>query len=91
MRRFCYILLWFLLCSLVLKAQYGNTVYVRGYVLDESQHAVELVTIFENSQLVGAISNASGYYELQLQRSDTLRVTYSCIGYETVEKVFGGN
>ena len=71
------------LCSFV-EAQ--KKVYVRGYVLDEKQQAVELATVFERNQLQGTTSNSSGFYELMLEKSDTFCLTFSCIGHQSVEK-----
>ncbi|MBO5850435.1 MAG: carboxypeptidase-like regulatory domain-containing protein, partial [Paludibacteraceae bacterium] len=71
------------LCSFV-EAQ--KKVYVRGYVLDEKQQAVELATVFEQNQLQGTTSNSSGFYELMLEKSDTFCLTFSCIGHQSVEK-----
>ncbi len=71
------------ICSL-LEAQ--KKVYVRGYILDENQQAVELATVLEQNQLQGTTSNANGFYELMLEKSDTFFITFSCIGYQSVEK-----
>ena len=61
------------LCSFI-EAQ--KKVYVRGYVLDEKQQAVELATVFERNQLQGTTSNSSGFYELMLEKSDTFCLTF---------------
>ena len=71
------------ICSL-LEAQ--KKVYVRGYILDENQQAVELATVLERNQLQGTTSNSNGFYELMLEKSDTFFISFSCIGYQSVEK-----
>ena len=81
-------ILFFSLCYVLSQAQYNPKVYVRGYVLNETQQAVEMVNIFEHTQTEGTTTNENGYYELALQKADTFKITFSCIGYKSVEKTF---
>lgn len=79
-----FVIICILFLFLLVEAQ--KKVYVRGYILDEKQQAVELATVFERNQIQGTTSNTSGFYELILEESDTFLISFSCIGYQSVEK-----
>ncbi len=65
-----------------------SKIYVRGYVLDENNHAVEYVTIQVRGTGNGAISNDQGFYEISTEKSDTIHLLFSCIGYQSLEYNF---
>ncbi len=69
-----------LCCSLSAKR-----IYLRGYVLDETQHAIELANVQIKGTDQGTSTNEQGFYELRAEVTDSFTVVFSCIGYETGE------
>ena len=67
-------------------AQHNSKIYIRGYVLNKAQQAIDMANIFETIQLEGVTTNEKGYYEIALQKADSFNITFSCIGYKSVEK-----
>ncbi|MDO4191378.1 MAG: TonB-dependent receptor [Bacteroidales bacterium] len=79
-------LLALLCCALSTMAQ--KKVYVRGYVIDEQKHALDLVDVLQLGTSNGTITNEQGYYELQCTCTDSITLRFSFIGYETVTRTF---
>lgn len=86
LRRIRYIALLLLICSSTL-AQ-SPYIYIRGYVLDNAQQAIAMANIFESTQLQGTTTNENGFYELQLQKADSIKLSFSCIGYKSEQRSF---
>ena len=85
MKRFFLILTLIVACN----ALSAKRIYIRGYVLDQSNHAIEFATVQIKGTAQGTSSNAQGFYELRAEVTDTFTVVYSCIGYTTGERTFG--
>ena len=85
MKRFFLILTLIVACN----ALSAKRIYIRGYVLDQSSHAIEFATVQIKGTAQGTSSNAQGFYELRAEVTDTFTVVYSCIGYTTGERTFG--
>ncbi len=86
MRKLLTILTALFLCVTSVLAQ--KRVYVRGYVVDEQKHAVELANVIQLGGIDGAVTNEQGYYELNCEYQDSITLRFSCIGYETVTRTF---
>lgn len=77
-----------ILLTLSLTGTAQQRIFVRGYVMDETKHAVEFATVQIKGSATGAISNGKGYFEVGFQRqeaTDTITLTVSCVGYTTAE------
>lgn len=86
MRKSLTILLALLLCATALMAQ--KKVYVRGYVVDEQKHAIDLANVIQLGTNNGTTTNEQGYYELNCEYKDSLTLQFSFVGYETISRTF---
>jgi len=64
-----------------------GTVTVSGYVMDAQSHGVELVNITEINGLKATFTDASGYYSIQLPKTDTVILKYACLSYQTATRI----
>ena len=78
-------LLLFSLCSVSL---YARTARVYGYVVDQDNVGIEFanVVVLNSERPIGTATNKNGYYELLLEEADTVVLSYSMIGYTTVQQ-----
>ena len=76
-----------LLCSCSIFA-YARSARVYGYVVDQDNIGIELVNVAVlNSDVpLGTATNKNGYYELILDETDTVILSYSMIGYTSVQQ-----
>lgn len=77
-----------ILLTLALAASAQQRIFVRGYVLDETKHAVEFATVQVREAATGTISNDKGYFEVAFPRPeniDTITLAVSCVGYAASE------
>ena len=78
---------------------YARTARVYGYVVDQDNVGIELANVAawtapqppeggeESRKLLGGTAtNKNGYYELLLEETDTVVLTFSMIGYTTVQQ-----
>lgn len=86
MRKSLTILLALLFCVTALMAQ--KKVYVRGYVVDEQKHAIDLANVIQLGTNNGTTTNEQGYYELNCEYKDSLTLQFSFVGYETISRTF---
>lgn len=75
----------YLLVSLGAYAQ--NPIKISGYVYDADGNPLELVNIRIKNTLTGTMSNEKGHYSFSAQAKDSLTVVYSCLGYNTAERI----
>lgn len=66
----------------------AKRIYIRGYVLDETRHAIEFANVQVKGTAQGTATNEQGFYELRAEATDSFTITFSCVGYETVEERF---
>ena len=73
------------LCSIF---AYARSARVYGYVVDQDNIGIELVNVAVlNSDVPwGTATNKNGYYELILDETDTVILSYSMIGYTSVQQ-----
>jgi len=76
-----------LLCSYSLFS-YARSARVYGYVVDQNNVGIELanVAVLNSDRPIGTATNKNGYYELLLEESDTVVLSYSMIGYTSVQQ-----
>lgn len=82
-RLFSSLLLLFLIIGWA-SGQAETSVY--GYVRSNNGKAAASVSIIINNNGTKAISNDSGYYQIRAIPNKQLTLSYSCIGFQTVEK-----
>ncbi len=74
----------YILSSISLFAQ---KVKITGVVTDEDDNPVELVIIQEKGTLNGTMSGDKGKYTLLVSPKDSCTIVFSCIGYNTTQRV----
>lgn len=76
-----------LLCACSVFA-YARTARVYGYVVDQDNIGIELanVVVLNTDKPIGTATNKNGFYELILEEADTVVLSYSMIGYTTVQQ-----
>ena len=79
-----YILLVFL-CLLVALGAVAQ-VKITGKVIDDAGKPIEFATVRIVGTTIGVNTNDKGFYELNVPKSDTIRVEFTCLGYSTVTR-----
>lgn len=66
----------------------AKQIRVYGYVTDIENQGLELVNISARfgSDFLGTTTNRNGFYELSLPQADTISLTFSMVGYTTIEQ-----
>ena len=67
---------------------YARSARVYGYVVDQDNIGIELanVVVLNADRPIGTSTNKNGFYELLLDEADTVVLSYSMIGYTTVQQ-----
>ncbi len=60
----------------------GSPVKITGLVTDEENEPLEFVTVKVSGTALGTTTGLDGRYNLSVAETDTLRLVFSCIGYE---------
>lgn len=79
-------LLFLLTTSLQLFAQ-GGSVKITGYVYDGDGNPLDLVNVRVKNSVIASMTNEKGFYSLSVSSQDSLTVLYSCLGYNTAERI----
>ena len=76
-----------LLCTCSIFA-YARSARIYGYVVDQDNIGIELanVVVLNAESPIGTSTNKNGFYELLLDEADTIVLSYSMIGYTTVQQ-----
>ncbi|MDE7427623.1 MAG: TonB-dependent receptor [Muribaculaceae bacterium] len=61
-------------------------VRIRGVVTDENNEPMEFVTVRIDGTAIGTNTGLDGAYQLSTPDADTIRVVFSCIGYEDARR-----
>ena len=87
MSRILKIVNFLLLCACSVFS-YARTARVYGYVVDQDNVGIELanVVVLNTDRPIGTATNKNGFYELLLDEADTVTLSYSMIGYTTVQQ-----
>jgi len=62
-------------------------VTVSGFVMDTKSHALELVNVSELNGRLATHTDENGYYSIQLPKTDTIILKYSCLSYQTATRI----
>ena len=81
---FTAIILWLCSCGIALADQFT----LKGKVVDEEEHGLELVTISCLEQGKVAMSNLKGEFSITLESKDSVEVRFSMVGYGARKRVF---
>ena len=67
---------------------YARNARIYGYVVDQDNVGIELanVAVLNTDKPIGTSTNKNGFYELLLDETDTIVLSYSMIGYTTVQQ-----
>ncbi len=79
MKRF---LLYIIVAALSLAPVFAAPVKIAGLITDENNEPLEFVSVHIAGTAIGAMSGIDGKYSLSAPEADTIRVVFSCIGYE---------
>jgi len=80
MKRYTIFIIIFLLGIFALAAK--GPVKISGTVTDEKNEGLEFVTVKVQGTAIGTITGAGGKYSLTAPEADTIRVIFTCIGFE---------
>lgn len=76
-------ILFFLLSVASVFAQ-GQKVRIYGYVIDENNRGIEDAGVRFEGMNNGTSTNRNGYYDLYVNITDSIKIVYSHLGYETI-------
>ena len=67
---------------------FGRNARVYGYVVDQDNVGIELanVVVLDAERPIGTSTNKNGYYELLLEEADTVVLSFSMVGYTSVQQ-----
>ena len=75
-----------LLSILVFCHVWADNVRISGKVVDSDDKPVEFATVQIKGTAIGTNSDLEGFYSLSVAEQDTIRVQFSCIGFQTVTR-----
>ena len=58
---------------------------IYGYVIDTNNRGIELANVFIEGKSIGTSTNQNGFYELNIEVTDSITIVYSMLGYQTVK------
>lgn len=61
---------------------YSQNIKISGIVSDSFNKPLENVTVYEVNTTNGVFTNEKGYFELQVKKTDSVKIFFSLIGYE---------
>jgi len=64
-----------------------GTVTVSGFVLDNQNRGLELVSVSELNGKRAAYTDADGFYTIELPAQDTVILRYSCLSYQPATRI----
>ena len=73
---------------LISMATFADDFTLRGKVVDEEEHALELVTVSCPAQGKVTMTNLKGEFTLHLQSADSIEVRFSMVGFAQRKRVF---
>ncbi len=80
MKRYTIFIIIFLLGVFTMAAK--GPVKISGTVTDDQNEGLEFVTVKIQGTAIGTITGAGGKYSLTAPEADTIRVVFTCIGFE---------
>lgn len=73
---------YIILALSIFSALAKGPVKLSGLITDQNNEPLEFVTVKVQGKALGTISGLDGRYTLSIPEADTIRVVFSCIGYE---------
>ena len=73
---------------LICMTAFADGFTLKGKVVDEDEHAIELVTVSCLAQGKVTMTNLKGEFTLHLQSADSIEVRFSMVGYAPRKRVF---
>ena len=77
-----------LLCLIVNITAIADSFTLKGKVVDEDEHALELVTVSCLAQGKVTMTNLKGEFSISLQSADSVEVRFTMVGYGARKRVF---
>jgi len=77
-----------LLCCMISMAMLADDFNLRGKVVDEEGHSLELVTVACAAQGKIAMTNLKGEFNLSLHSADSVEIRFTMVGYGMRKRVF---
>jgi hypothetical protein len=65
----------------------NGRININGYVRDSDGNPVELVLVQVKNTINGTMTNEKGYYSVSVFAGDSIRLIYSCLGYNKAERI----
>jgi hypothetical protein len=87
MFRFAFIAFIYICIASTVFGQENKRVRVFGNVRDGEGNPLELVNVRVEGTIIGAATNATGYYSLMLSQGDSVTLVFSCIGFNTTKRI----
>lgn len=78
--------IFFLLISLCFCLVKAENVNISGRVIDNEDKPIEFATVQIKGTAIGTNSNLEGYYSIAVAEKDTITISFSCIGFKTIER-----
>jgi outer membrane receptor for ferrienterochelin and colicin len=76
----------FICCILWVQIIYSQNIIISGFIKDKESHEPLIgANIYDSKLQIGTVTNSFGYYSISFKRGDSIRLTYSYIGYNDVE------
>ncbi|MBJ2183247.1 MAG: carboxypeptidase-like regulatory domain-containing protein [Muribaculaceae bacterium] len=81
---FSYII--FAVATLMLPVAARGAVKIHGLITDENNEPLEFVSVRLQGSATGATSGLDGTYQFSVAQTDTLRIIFTCIGYQEAKR-----
>ncbi len=75
-----------IICTLLCVVTLNATIRITGLITDENNEPLEFATVRIEGTAIGATSGLDGRYMVSAPDADTIRVIYTCIGYDDVRR-----
>lgn len=77
--------------AMVLVNTIAQTISISGYVFEQgSGERLPFVTVGTPGSASGTVTNTYGFYSFRLPQGDSVKIRYSVLGYQSVEKTISG-
>ena len=87
MPKFIFSFLCLLWCTLTTLCGQNNLVYIRGKVVDQESHQLEMVNILIKGTTLSAVTNKEGEFLLPPVYERSVVLNFTSIGYEKTERL----
>lgn len=81
-------ILIFIFIIVISSVAFAENIHIRGKVRNADNEPVEFATVRVVGSYLGTTSDINGSYSLTVSSCDTLRISFTCVGYKSVEHIF---